>query len=73
MKLITINPDSNQSLRTDLETLSDGRVVITNTMITLPILFDTISRLGVKGGAVELGLEENRAKLVLRGTDAKGR
>ena len=67
MKLITINPDSNQSLRTNLETLSDGRVVIKNTMITLPILFETISRLGVKRGAVELGIEENRVKLVLRG------
>ena len=67
MKLIAINPDSNQSLRTNLETLSDGRVVIKSTMITLPILFETISRLGVKRGAVELGIEETRAKLVLRG------
>lgn len=65
MKLITINPNSNQSLRTNLKTLSDGRVVVKNTMIKLPILFETISRLGVKRGAVELGIEENRAKLVL--------
>jgi hypothetical protein len=65
MKLITINPDSNQSLRTNLKTSSDGRVVVKNTMIKLPILFETISRLGVKRGAVELGIEENRAKLVL--------
>ena len=54
MKLITINPDSDHSLQTNLETLSDGRVVIKNTMITLPTLFEMISRLGVKDGAAKL-------------------
>ena len=67
MKLITINPDSDHSLQTTLETLSDGRVVIKNTMITLPILFEMISRLGVKDGAAKLGIEETRVKVVLRG------
>ena len=39
MKLITINPDSIISLQTNLETLSDGGVVIKNPMKALCLCF----------------------------------
>jgi hypothetical protein len=68
MEMMVINPDADQQLRTDLETLPDGSIVLNNTLITIPMIFSSLANFGnITDAANSLGIDGNRINVVLRG------
>lgn len=67
MEMMRMNLDSDMGLRTALEKLADGQVVIKNTTITIPQLFSTIAKFNLKDASHDLGIDEDRIKIILRG------